>query len=81
MQNPTDNLSLSERLLRPREAAQILQLSQVQIYRLVRSGELPAVVIGRSVRFRSDQLSDFVDSHNKNVESVNRKAANRANEG
>jgi excisionase family DNA binding protein len=59
--------TLPERLLRPKEAAEILQLSQVQVYRLVRQGELPAVIIGKSVRFRADQLSDFVDEHNKNL--------------
>jgi excisionase family DNA binding protein len=61
------NQAAPERLLRPKEAAEILQLSQVQIYRLVRQGELPAVVIGKSVRFRANQLADFVEEHNRNV--------------
>jgi excisionase family DNA binding protein len=62
---------LPERLLRPKEAAEILQLSQVQIYRLVRQGDLPAVVIGKSVRFRVGQLITFVDDHNKNINRSN----------
>ena len=66
--------TLPERLLRPREAAEILQLSTVQIYRLVRTGELPAVVIGRSVRFRSGQLAEFINANN-----INTKPGNGAN--
>jgi len=58
--------STPEKLLKPSEAAEILQLSQVQVYRLVRQGDLPAVVIGKSVRFRLGQLIDFVDDHNVN---------------
>ena len=65
------DLATPERLLKPKEAAEILQLSPVQIYRLVRQGELPAVIIGKSVRFRPGQLADFVDEHNRNVKSSN----------
>ncbi len=66
-----DNQLISERLLRPREAAELLQLSRVQIYRLVRQGELPAVVIGRSVRFRAGQLADYINANNVNVKPGN----------
>ncbi len=58
---------IPETLLRPKQAAEILQLSQVQIYRLVRQGELPAVVIGRSVRFRAGQLADYINANNINI--------------
>lgn len=67
------DLVIPERLLKPKEAAEILQLSQVQIYRLVRQGELPAVIIGRSVRFRPGQLDDFIDIHNKNTAQLKNK--------
>jgi len=61
------DLVTPERLIKPKEAADILQLSQVQIYRLVRQGDLPAVVIGRSVRFRAGQLADYIDQNNINI--------------
>ena len=58
---------IPEKLIKPKDAAEILQLSQVQVYRLVRQGELPAVVIGRSVRFRAGQLTEFINQNNVNV--------------
>ena len=58
---------IPEKLIKPKDAAEILQLSQVQVYRLVRQGELPAVVIGRSVRFRAGQLAEFISRNNINI--------------
>ena len=39
-------------LLSPREAGRLLSLSRVTLWRLARAGRLPAVRIGRLVRFR-----------------------------
>jgi excisionase family DNA binding protein len=55
-----------ERLLRPREVAQILQLSQMQIYRLARKGELPSVQVGKSVRFKPSLIANFIKENSKN---------------
>ncbi len=61
---------IPETLLKPKQAEEILQLSRGQIYRLVRQGYLPAVIIGRSVRFRACQLAEFINQHNKNIQAV-----------
>ena len=38
-----------------------LKVNPRTIYRLIRSGELPAVRIGRQWRFRRSDLSDWID--------------------
>ncbi len=48
-------------LLRPAEAARILGVSRSQIYRLAALGEIPHVRVGRSVRFRLEDLRAFVE--------------------
>jgi excisionase family DNA binding protein len=63
----TDQI-IPEKLIKPKAAAEILQVSQVQVYRLVRQGDLPAVIIGRSVRFRAGQLAEFISQNNVNVQ-------------
>jgi len=60
-----------ERLLRPREVAEVLQLSQMQIYRLARQGQLPCVVVGKSVRFKAAELSLFIKERSKNESHEN----------
>jgi excisionase family DNA binding protein len=64
------DLPSPEILLRPKQAAEILQVSQVQVYRLVRQGELPAVIIGRSVRFRPGQLAEFIRQNSVNTQKL-----------
>lgn len=48
-------------LLRPAEAARILGVSRSQIYRLAALGEIAHVRVGRSVRFRLEDLERFVE--------------------
>jgi excisionase family DNA binding protein len=54
-----------ETLLRAEDVRQRLDLKNVQtIYRWVKSGELPAVVIGRRViRFREADVTAFIAQH------------------
>ena len=42
------------------ELAERLQLTRMTIYRLVKRGELPCYVIGRSKRFRHEDVEDFL---------------------
>lgn len=49
-------------LLRPREAAEWLKISERSLWALTQRNELPAVRIGRSVRYDMADLRAFVDA-------------------
>jgi len=42
------------------QLAELLQLTEMTIYRMVNRGELPCYVIGRAKRFRSSDLETFL---------------------
>jgi len=44
------------------QLAELLQLTQMTIYRMIHRGELPCYVIGRNKRFRSSDLEAFLAS-------------------
>jgi excisionase family DNA binding protein len=46
--------------LKPSEVAARLSVSNMTVYRLVNSGELVAVRVGRSVRIHTDALDDYI---------------------
>jgi excisionase family DNA binding protein len=41
------------------EVARYLRLSQAKVYRLAQAGEIPAMRIGKSWRFRKDLIDDW----------------------
>lgn len=49
-------------LLNIRQAAEALAVSERTIFNLTKSGDLPSVRIGRSVRYRMKDLEHFGDS-------------------
>ncbi|EEW48434.1 DNA binding domain, excisionase family [Corynebacterium efficiens YS-314] len=44
------------------EVAEIMRVSKMTVYRLVHSGELPAVRVGRSFRVQEKAVNDYLDS-------------------
>lgn len=48
-------------LVKPREAAQALGICEKTLWTLTKCGELPAVRIGRSVRYDLQDLRAFID--------------------
>jgi excisionase family DNA binding protein len=42
------------------EVAELLRLSDMTVYRLIKKGELPAVHIGRSYRLREDDVDAYL---------------------
>lgn len=44
------------------EVAEIMRVSKMTVYRLVHSGELPAVRVGRSFRVHEKAVKDYLDS-------------------
>ena len=44
------------------EVAQIMRVSKMTVYRLVHSGELPAVRVGRSFRVNENAVNEYLES-------------------
>ncbi len=42
------------------EVASVMRVSKMTVYRLVHSGELPAVRVGRSFRVSEDDVDDYL---------------------
>lgn len=51
------------RYLTVAEVAELMRLSRMTVYRLVHSGELPAVQVGRSFRVPQDALDAYLRAH------------------
>jgi excisionase family DNA binding protein len=45
------------------EVAKYLRLSQAKVYRLANAGEIPAMRIGKSWRFRKDMIDEWFHQH------------------
>ncbi len=52
---------MSDTLLTAAEVADQLRVSTMTVYRLIRSGELPAVRVGRNYRVRPGDLSAYLE--------------------
>lgn len=44
------------------EVAEIMRVSKMTVYRLVHSGELPAVRVGRSFRVPEKAVNEYLDA-------------------
>jgi len=53
-------LSRSSRLLRVREVAELMRVSNMTVYRLIRSGDLLATRVGRSYRIWEDDVAAYL---------------------
>ena len=58
-----ESTTLQSTLLKPREAAQMLNISRSLVYQLIRSGEIPVVRIKSIVRIKSNDLEMFIKKH------------------
>ncbi len=65
---------MNGRLLTAAEVAARYQVPTSQIYALTRRGELPAVRLGKYVRYRLDDLEAFEASFTNNIERDRRAA-------
>jgi excisionase family DNA binding protein len=50
------------RLLTVAEVANLMRVSRMTVYRLIRRGQLKAVRVGRNYRVREDDLSAYLES-------------------
>ncbi len=49
-------------LLTPREVAEVMRVSTMTVYRLIKSGELPAIRVGKHLRIRGNDVVLFLDA-------------------
>lgn len=52
---------MTEELLTVAEVAEMLRVSTMTVYRLIRTGELPAVRVGRNYRVRRAELDSYLE--------------------
>ena len=55
----TDPIS---RLLTVAEVANVIRVSRMTVYRLIRRGQLKAIRVGRNYRVREDDLNDYLEA-------------------
>jgi excisionase family DNA binding protein len=58
-------MTVTKLLYTSREAAAILSVCTRTLFTLTARGDLPAVRIGRSVRYHLDDLREFIDAQRK----------------
>ena len=63
-------------LLKVAEVAQILNISKSLIYRLIQSGDLPSIRLGRSVRVRPADLEQFIQNNLSEIGRVSKISGN-----
>jgi excisionase family DNA binding protein len=51
---------MTDRLLTAAEVSDLLRVSTMTVYRLIRRGELPAVRVGRNYRVRASELDAYL---------------------
>lgn len=61
---------MNAQLLTAGEVADLLRVSTMTVYRLIRGGELPAVRVGRSYRVRQSDLDGYLQSQLVDPSSV-----------
>ena len=58
----SQNSPSGPRFLTALEVAERMRVSKMTVYRLIRSGKLPAVRVGKSVRVRDEDVERYLDS-------------------
>ena len=61
---------MEEKLLKPAEVADILQVSRAKAYQLMQQGEIPTVRIGKLVRVRRADLERYIHENGKQKASL-----------
>ena len=61
---------MEERLMKPAEVADILQVSRAMAYKLLQQGEIPTVRIGKSVRVRRADLERYIHERGEHNTSL-----------
>jgi excisionase family DNA binding protein len=63
--SPTTTERITQLLLTPKQAAEVLAISERKLWAMKASGEIAYLKIGRSVRYSSDDLKKWIDNKKK----------------
>ena len=58
-------------LLTVAEVADVLRVSNMTVYRLIKAGQLPALRVGKNYRIRSNDLDEFLVNGTADVDEAN----------
>ena len=58
------------RFLTPREVADLLRVSSMTVYRLIKAGELAAVRVGHNYRIRENEVERYLTERSVHVEGA-----------
>jgi excisionase family DNA binding protein len=58
-------------LLTVAEVADVLRVSNMTVYRLIKAGQLPALRVGKNYRIRSQDLDEFLVTGTADVDEAN----------
>jgi excisionase family DNA binding protein len=51
---------LGDRLLMVREVAELMRVSNMTVYRLIKAGDLPAIRVGKNFRIRRSDVESYL---------------------
>ena len=69
MQPQASITSLPHQLIRPRDAAKLLAISERTLHTLTKRGELASVRMGKTVRYAHAELAAFVRKQTQSISS------------
>jgi excisionase family DNA binding protein len=52
--------ALGDRLLMVREVAELMRVSNMTVYRLIKAGDLPAIRVGKNFRIRRSDVESYL---------------------
>ena len=55
-----EQAGLSDRLLMVREVAELMRVSNMTVYRLIKAGDLPAIRVGKNFRIRRSDVESYL---------------------
>ncbi len=60
----------SNKLLTVNEVANILRVSNMTVYRLVKSGQIPAIRVGKNYRIKESDVNEYLIKGTQKVEKI-----------
>ena len=55
-----EQTGLGDRLLMVREVAELMRVSNMTVYRLIKAGDLPAIRVGKNFRIRRSDVESYL---------------------
>jgi excisionase family DNA binding protein len=62
-----EQAGLSDRLLMVREVAELMRVSNMTVYRLIKAGDLPAIRVGKNFRIRRSDVESYLGGRSFDV--------------